>query len=292
MADSVIDTYKKALEAQRDASLKVIDDMIDAINKEADANDYKKKLSDAQKDRQKIQDEIDKLAMDNSASAIKKKTDLMKQLSDANDSVTGLQDDHSKQARLDNLNNQKDIITSHYDDIINNEAKFAKMRQNIVNMNITQIQKDLLKFSKNIQANSKILGVNVANNLIALINKANGYVGNVFIKPIKPITSLDTGGFTGAWGSNGKMAMLHEKELVLNKTDTSNFLQAVNITRDLVSNLKLPDFSKILNPTASTGGGNTLNLNFNVAKMSGSQSDVEYFMNQIKKGVNSLGVKF
>jgi hypothetical protein len=40
-------------------------------------------------------------------------------------------------------------------------------------------------------------------------------------------TSLDTGGYTGEWGHSGKLAMLHEKELVLNANDTSNFLDAL-----------------------------------------------------------------
>jgi hypothetical protein len=36
--------------------------------------------------------------------------------------------------------------------------------------------------------------------------------------------SMDTGGYTGTWGTAGKLAILHEKELVLNPDDTSNFL--------------------------------------------------------------------
>jgi len=40
-----------------------------------------------------------------------------------------------------------------------------------------------------------------------------------------------TGGYTGSWGPEGKMAMLHEKELVLNKDDTANFLAGINILR-------------------------------------------------------------
>jgi hypothetical protein len=35
---------------------------------------------------------------------------------------------------------------------------------------------------------------------------------------------LATGGYTGSWGPEGRVAMLHEKELVLNASDTSNFL--------------------------------------------------------------------
>lgn len=53
------------------------------------------------------------------------------------------------------------------------------------------------------------------------------------IAKIKKV-SLDTGGYTGAWGQSGKLAMLHEKELVLNKDDTANFLSAINIVRDIV----------------------------------------------------------
>ena len=48
---------------------------------------------------------------------------------------------------------------------------------------------------------------------------------------------FDTGGYTGAWGKEGKMAMLHEKELVLNKSDTKNMLDTVGIVRQLGTSL-------------------------------------------------------
>ena len=53
------------------------------------------------------------------------------------------------------------------------------------------------------------------------------------------IASNATGGYTGSWSggdTQGKLAFLHQKELVLNKDDTSNFLQGINTIRDL-SNL-------------------------------------------------------
>ena len=47
-------------------------------------------------------------------------------------------------------------------------------------------------------------------------------------------SKYDTGGYTGDWGtSDGKVAILHEKELVLNKKDTANILDSVNIVRDM-----------------------------------------------------------
>lgn len=53
------------------------------------------------------------------------------------------------------------------------------------------------------------------------------------------IDSYDTGGYTGNWGSSGKLAMLHSKELVLNAGDTANMLTAVQITRAMLDTIDL-----------------------------------------------------
>jgi hypothetical protein len=45
----------------------------------------------------------------------------------------------------------------------------------------------------------------------------------------------DTGGYTGIWGPEGKLAFLHEKEIVLNKDDTENLLKTVSFIRELVN---------------------------------------------------------
>lgn len=47
----------------------------------------------------------------------------------------------------------------------------------------------------------------------------------------------DTGGYTGGWGQDGKLAVLHQKELVLNASDTANMLDIVNIVRDIVQQI-------------------------------------------------------
>lgn len=43
----------------------------------------------------------------------------------------------------------------------------------------------------------------------------------------------NTGGYTGDWGSDGRLAVLHQKELVLNQEDTRNILAAVHGMREL-----------------------------------------------------------
>ena len=51
----------------------------------------------------------------------------------------------------------------------------------------------------------------------------------------KELKAFDTGGYTGNWDSSeGRLALLHKKELILNKEDTANMLSMINIVRDLV----------------------------------------------------------
>jgi hypothetical protein len=48
-----------------------------------------------------------------------------------------------------------------------------------------------------------------------------------------------TGGYTGEWGLDGKLAILHEKELVLNAEDTENMLRTVSLVRQIVNAIDL-----------------------------------------------------
>ena len=61
-------------------------------------------------------------------------------------------------------------------------------------------------------------------------------------------SSFDTGGYTGAWGSYGKFAMLHEKELILNPGETENFLASMEVLRSIIKMIDLQS-------TASQLGG-------------------------------------
>jgi hypothetical protein len=51
------------------------------------------------------------------------------------------------------------------------------------------------------------------------------------------LSAYDTGGYTGAWGTEGRLAMLHQKEIVLNAKDTENLLATVEIVRALNDHL-------------------------------------------------------
>ena len=64
--------------------------------------------------------------------------------------------------------------------------------------------------------------------------------------------SFDTGGYTGEWGdTQGRLAMLHQKEIVLNEDDTSNFLKTVDMVRQIAEMIDL-------NAISSAGGFSSL----------------------------------
>ena len=67
----------------------------------------------------------------------------------------------------------------------------------------------------------------------------SGQVSRAVAQGSERLYTFDTGGYTGSWGSEGKLAVLHEKELVLNKEDTSNLLHTMEIMDQLIKSIDL-----------------------------------------------------
>ena len=64
-------------------------------------------------------------------------------------------------------------------------------------------------------------------------SKAGGGYSYYYDKALELVQSYDTGGYTGEWGPEGKLALLHQKELILNAQDTENFLTATTMLREI-----------------------------------------------------------
>lgn len=64
------------------------------------------------------------------------------------------------------------------------------------------------------------------------------------------LSGYDTGGYTGDWaGGDGRLALLHSKELVLNKDDTKNILDTVQILRQFT----IKDLAQLVENAISNG---------------------------------------
>jgi hypothetical protein len=72
------------------------------------------------------------------------------------------------------------------------------------------------------------------------------------------LVGFNTGGYTGSWGPYGKLAILDEKELVLNKGDTANFLASMEVLERILEVIDLQSASAQLGGMLHTPtlGGN------------------------------------
>ena len=80
-------------------------------------------------------------------------------------------------------------------------------------------------------------------------------------------SQYDTGGYTGSWGNEGRWALLHEKELVLNKNDTSNLLTTITLLHDLMARLdQASAWSALreLSPASATASTEILEQNVHI----------------------------
>ena len=91
--------------------------------------------------------------------------------------------------------------------------------------------------------------------------------------------AFDTGGYTGEWNSSeGRLAILHQKELVLNAEDTKNILASVAMLRNL-TNANLSQLN-----THSISGENTLEQNVHIEANFPNVSN----SNEIEEAFNNL----
>ena len=77
-----------------------------------------------------------------------------------------------------------------------------------------------------------------------------------------------SGGYTGKWGNYGKLAILDEKELILNKDDTVNFLDALGIAKQIIDTIDLNALQ------ASYGFGNLVPATINENNSQTIEQDV------------------
>jgi TP901 family phage tail tape measure protein len=92
------------------------------------------------------------------------------------------------------------------------------------------------------------------------------------------ISKMETGGYTGDF-QGGRVAMLHEKELVLNKMDTRNILNAVAMTRNM------PHLTSGFSPNMASSTSMGQNVVINAEFPNVSSAD------EIKKAFSSMSTK-
>ncbi|MEC4565331.1 NlpC/P60 family protein [Paenibacillus sp. CMAA1739] len=197
-ADKIIEAYKKQIEKQKDLALKAIDKQKEAedkrhearlknleeesdrfeeiikrqlqeLDRTSESDDYDKELKKKLDERQKIQDKINELALNNSYEAKAKRKDLTDQLDAKNEEIDkfkldrerelrkeGLNDqledrkkyldktkdaeDRNHDAITDNIDREKELTEQKYDDILEDEQRFYRMKQDLMSNDKTKVK--------------------------------------------------------------------------------------------------------------------------------------------------------
>lgn len=118
---------------------------------------------------------------------------------------------------------------------------------------------------------------------------------NMFEEILKSqkLKRFNTGGYTGNnVPSSGAVAILDNKELVLDEKDTSNILDAVKLLDKVKSILPSINRNKVAETFGASGVfNNTTNyeLNVNIDKLNGDKSGATLVVKEIMKGLKKLG---
>lgn len=254
MANQLIEVYKKALDAQRNAAIASVDRILREIDEMEREADYKKNLEKEQKSRQEILDEISKWSIDDSDLAKKRIKELTEQLQELDESIDEIQSRKAIEDRRNALNKEKEAINQRYDDLINDEKAFADMRANIIKGNTKTIEKELKDFYSRIGKMTEELGNSTVKNLQRALNQMSTYITGKNFKGVT-IPKFHTGGLVNAGSARDALAIVKDKEIVLNPDDTNKFLEAIKLSRELFNSLRLP---KIPQLATDTGDGSVV----------------------------------
>lgn len=360
MLDDELDQYEEIINAKKES-----------YQREDEEADYETELTKLQTERQEIVEKINELALVDTIEAKNKIEQLNEDLAKKEEEINRKKSDHLRKLRDQNLDDEleaeRDKIEAEkesaedsyeiekeklederklraweYDQIINDEKKWKKIKEEILSGHLDNIYKELEAFEIDFtslnsemakelndawwevfQTIQKIRSAEESLNGIKGkphnpweikdvdlkryvqnkidwgngVNREKAHVDNEALRKeygileslsfqelLKYIVGFDTGGYTGSWGNMGKLGMLHEKEIVLNKTDTSNLLEALKITDSLVNSIN-PINTNLIPSQAIT---NTIHFDefiridsFNNA----SQTDIKKL---VRIGVNEL----
>jgi TP901 family phage tail tape measure protein len=212
IALDAIDEELDALQKAHDKKMKMLDDemkkhresveeKLKSIEREENKADFEKQLARLQEERQEILNKINILSMDDSLEARAKLAELQEQLAEKELEIEefvhdrqielrkqSLQDDlearekdieHQKAKADEELENQKKLldekrkqIEQYYEDLINDERMWAKMREDILAGNVQNMQNQLQGFGDFIKGHMKEIGNSISQNLIDKIAEA------------------------------------------------------------------------------------------------------------------------
>ena len=245
--EAVIDNYNEEMDLYR----KNVEEKLSLIDEQESQRDYNMEMDDLGKERSDIQRQLDLLSMDDSYSAKAKRKDLQEQLDEIDKSIAEKRHDRDIELQKDalnknlenkeeeiekyikieddkfdkfieNLESQKEYWDSYYNDMLNDERKFAQIRQDIMSGNFDAIETEFKEYiqqmsetmpllENSMDGTMKAVGTSIRQNVIDALNEAiklmnefeqskqttPGGIGGTFPTPGGSIGSGSNGGGGG-----------------------------------------------------------------------------------------------
>lgn len=237
VADGIIDLYKDIHIKQRDAALEGLQDQLDAenarhqnvmdnldeemdkyrdsiqekldaIDKQVSEDEYLKNLEKLNDEETKLQNELNKLSLDNSIEAKKRKIEIEKELSQVTENIEELKSKRSielqKNALQENLDmKEKDIEEEKkreeqrhirntnrierdieaerkkWERIIEDDETYTEIREQILSGHFDNIKEDFSEFKDFLLDNSDLLGEGLTNTLIRRLEDAESSMNDL-----------------------------------------------------------------------------------------------------------------
>ncbi|WP_425203596.1 transglycosylase SLT domain-containing protein [Priestia megaterium] len=194
VANTAIEAMKEYYTQQRELSRKAADEQIKDINKVYDAKkrslsdeisdrEYKKNYDELTKQRQQLQNQMNLLLTDTSAEGAVKRNDLKKQIEDLDKQITDLVQnrtdekrqqnlDDEQQKKLDEIDKQQEAEDKAYDELMNNERNWEKIKEQIENGDYSAMTAQMNQMKTDVVKNFADLGEAIQTNLIDKLSDA------------------------------------------------------------------------------------------------------------------------
>ncbi|TPF17924.1 transglycosylase SLT domain-containing protein [Priestia megaterium] len=194
VANTAIEAMKEYYTQQREMSRKAADEQIKDINKVYDAKkrslsdeisdrQYKKDYDNLTKQRQQLQSQMNLLLTDTSAEGAVKRNDLKKQIEELDQQIADLVQnrtdekrqqnlDDEQQKKLDEIDKQQESEDKAYDELMNNERNWEKIKEQIENGDYSAMTKQMKQMQSDVVKNFAELGEAIQTNLIDKLSDA------------------------------------------------------------------------------------------------------------------------
>ena len=280
LADTIIETYKRAISERRDdfnrqndlekkkeqelhnlrirqineqreAFRKSVQERIDLLDKEEANRSYEENIEGLNSQRNDLQARADLLLLDNSQGAKAQRADLLKQIEDIDKQLTDTRRQRDLELQKESYNDlieqneaeatqaeefeterynlvvkrlddEREYYNQYFNDLLNDERKFAKMREDIVKGNLGAIRYEfqqlaidltstLPELENTLNGTMEAVGTAIRQNIIDELNNALGLLKQFQDESASANSAINTGGKSSAGFSNADYQVLLAK---------------------------------------------------------------------------------